>query len=60
MIQFYVERQSDDRLKASFFGKDDEYIGCTTNISLEQIDSAVNDIFPDTEKNQIFEAPNGC
>lgn len=60
MIRFYVERQPDDLLKASFFGKDDEFVGCTTNISIDQIDSAVNDIFPEMEKHQIFETPNGC
>jgi len=58
MITFYVERQSDDLLKASFFGEGDEFVGCTKNISLDQIDSAVNDIFPDIEKTQIFEMPH--
>lgn len=64
MIQFYVERQQDDRLKASFFRKPDgfgglsEPIGCTKNISLDQIDSAVEDIFPDSQKTQIFEMPD--
>jgi len=58
MISFYIERQPDDLLKASFFGKNDEFVGSTVNISLDQIDSAVNDIFPDIEKTQIFEMPN--
>ena len=60
MINFYIERQSDDRLKASFFGENNEYVGHTNNISVDQIDSAVEDIFPDSQKKQIFELPNGC
>jgi len=58
MISFYVEMQPDDLLKASFFGKNDEEIGFTQNISIDQIDSAINDIFPDIEKTQIFEKPD--
>lgn len=58
MITFYVERQPDDLLKASFFSEN-ELIGHTKNISLDQIDSAVHDIFPDEQKVQIFESPLG-
>jgi hypothetical protein len=58
MISFYIERQPYNLFTASFYGKDNEYVGKTTNISVEQIDSAVNDIFPDSEKVQIFEKPD--
>ena len=56
MIKFYIERQPDDLLKASFFDED-RLIGHTMNITIDQIDSAVHDIFPDVEKVQIFELP---
>jgi hypothetical protein len=58
MIQFYIERQPDDLLKASFYGEDNELIGFTQNITIEQIDSAVNDMFPNLPRMQIFEKPN--
>ena len=56
MITFYIERQPDDLLKASFFA-DNELVGHTMSISVDQIDSAVHDIFPDEQKVQIFEKP---
>lgn len=57
MITFYIERQPDDLLKASFFDGN-EPVGHTLNISVDQIDSAVEDIFPTVEKQQIFEKPH--
>ena len=59
MIQFYLERQPDDLLKASFFGDDNESLGITKNISVEGVDSAIEDIFPAEEKKQIFDLPKG-
>lgn len=58
MISFYIERQSDDLLKASFFGEDNELLGETNDVTFEDIDDAVKDIFPLVKKIQIFDLPN--
>jgi len=55
MIKFYIERQPDDLLKATFtIG--DVPVGIKENIAVASIDAVIGDFYPDQDKEQIFES----